>query len=330
MNIFPCEPSHLDRLTRLISQCNYLPFLEYGIHRDLVSKYVAEDLSEIVSKNGFVFVAEEAEEIVGLIASEKLEWDSTHFGIETAKINYLLASGEYSKSLNTKQKLISHLLAKCYDTLVLHLSARVDKEDLSSIHALESKSFRLMDVLLTYSFDLRNKKTTQTEPFHKVRCFNQSDLPTIIEICGECFREAPVATDRFHADRVLTKEKSDELYTNWLINLSQDSSNAVLVAEINGRIAGFNLCTVNKRLWDRIGLRLGSIALTAVKRSERNKRVGVSLLNATLSWFRDKADVIESGGQASNYPIQRAWSEVGFKITKSQCTLHWSVLPDSS
>lgn len=330
MEICSYEPSCLHKLKRFIAQCNYLPFLEYGLSRDLLSDYVIGELSDTVSSGGLVFVAEEAEEIIGLIGSEKLEWDSTHFGINAAKINYLLASGDFFKSLSTKRKLISHLLKECYYRLTLHLSARVNKEDLSSIHALENKSFRLMDVLVTYSFDLKNKKGLETVPIHPIRSFKQSDLPKLIEISMECFREMPIATDRFHADRVFPKEKSDELYTKWLINFSQDSSNELLVAEMNGNPVGFNLCAVNKMIADKIGLRLGSIVLTGVRSSERNKLVGVSLLNASISWFRDKVDIIESGGQVSNYPIQRAWSKAGFKITKSQCTLHWSVLPDST
>ena len=103
MNISSYEPRHLDKLKRFVSECNYLPYLEYGLSRARISDFVITELFDTVSNGGFVFIAEEAEEIIGLICSEKLEWDSTHFGIETAKINYLLASGEYSKSLNTKQ-----------------------------------------------------------------------------------------------------------------------------------------------------------------------------------------------------------------------------------
>ncbi len=328
MNISSYELSCLGKLKRFITESNCLPFLEYSVCRDLAIDYTVEEILDIFSKGGFVFVAKEAEEIIGVLVSERLEWDSIHFGVETAKINYLLASGDYFKSLNTKQKLLSYLLKKCCDKLILHLSARVNKEDLSSIHALESRSFRLMDVLVTYSLDLRNGQGLETVPIHQVRSFKKSDLPKLVEISLECFKEVPVATDRFHADRTLPAKKSDELYIKWLINFSQDRSNEILVAEVDGEIVGFNLCTVNQLLADKIGLRLGSMVLTAVKCSQRNKLVGISLLRASISWFRDKADIVESGGQVSNCPIQRAWTKVGFKIVKSQCTFHWSVLPD--
>ena len=326
MNICFLEHDHLDRLKPFIAQLNYLPFLEYGVGRDLIADYVIGELAEIVSSDGFVLVAEEAGEVVGLVDFKRLEWDSTHFGIETAKIDHLFASGDYFRSLYIKQKLISQLLMECHDRLVLHLSARVSKEDLSSIHALESKSFRLMDVLVTYSFYFKKQETREQVPAYPVRPFEQSDLPKLIEISLECFGQKPVATDRFHADPVLSKEKSDELYAKWLANLSKDPSNVLLVAEISGNPVGFNVCTYDKVVADKIHLRIGSMVLTAVKPSERNKHVGFSLLDATISWFRDKIDIIESGGQISNYAIQKAWIKLGFKPTKSQCTFHWSVL----
>lgn len=326
LDIHLFDHHRLDELKQFVAQLNHLPFLEYGVRRELIVDYVLAELSETLSDGGFVLVAKEAEEIVGLVDFKKLEWDSTHFGIESARIDYLLASGDYLKSLNTKQKLISHVLTKCHDRLISHLSTRVNKEDLSSIHALESKSFRLMDVLVTYSLNLKNQKGLETALTYPIRSFNQSDLPKLLDIASDCFGQAPVATDRFHADPVLPKKKSDELYTKWLTNLSQDPSNVLLVAEVDGEPAGFNVCTVNKLAAEKFGLRIASMILTAVRSSQRNKLLGVSLLNATISWFRDKVDIIESGGQVSNYPIQRAWSKAGFKPTRSQCTFHWSVV----
>ena len=91
----------------------------------------------------------------------------------------------------------------------------------------------------------------------------------------------------------------------------------------------FNICNINDSLSDPIGLRVGTMALTAVDSSARNKLVALSLLNASLAWFADKVDVVETGGQVSNFAIQRAWNAVGLKITRSQCTFHWSVLTES-
>jgi len=329
MNIGAYEQDYLDELKCFVAQCDYLPFLEYGVSRDLIANFITGELSDIFSNGGFVFLAKEQKEIIGLIASEKLEWDSKHFGFNRAKISYLLASGDYFKAYDTKQKLVSHLIGESYRRLALHLSARVCKEDISSIHALEGEGFRLMDVLVTYSFQFQKQGTLDIVTSYPVRKFVQADLPKLIEISIKCFRDFPNATDRFHADPVLSKEKSDQVYIGWLTTSFQKSSSEILVAERDGNPVGFSLCTINKPFFDKIGIRLGSIALTAVQPSDRNKLVATSLLKASLHWFRDKVDIVETGGQVSNYPVQRAWNKVGLRIARSQCTFHWSVLPNT-
>ena len=111
--------------------------------------------------------------------------------------------------------------------------------------------------------------------------------------------------------------------------LCNDPLSEILVAEIEGKPVGFNICKIDNSLSDIIGLRVGTMALTAVDSSARNKLVATSLLNASMSWFTDKVDVIETGGQVSNFAIQRAWNAVGLKIVRSQCTFRWSVLTES-
>ena len=329
MNIDIFTYDYLNELKCFVAQCDYLPFSGYAVSRDLIANYVVDKISDVFSHGGLVFLSREQKEIIGFIASENLEWDSRHFGFEIGKINYLLASGDYLKSFNTKQKLISHLLKEAYPRLTLHFSVRISKEDLSSIHALEHESFRLMDVLVTYSLELKKQKKVDELASHSIRRYMQTDLPKLIEISLESFRDVRVATDRFHADPVLSKKKSDEVYVKWLTDSIQDPSSEILVAEKDGNITGFDLCSVNKSIANKTGLRLGTIALIAVQPSERNKDVATSLLNASLHWFRDKADIVETGGQVSNYAIQRVWQKTGFRIMRAQCTFHWSILPDN-
>lgn len=114
-----------------------------------------------------------------------------------------------------------------------------------------------------------------------------------------------------------------------MFNSCNDPFSVVLIAEIDGKPIGFNVCSINPTLSNLIGLRVGTMTLTAVDSSTRNKRVATSLLNASLAWFADKVDVIETGGQVSNYAIQRTWNTIGLKITRVQCTFHWSVLTEN-
>jgi len=329
LEIFPLDTKTESILPSFLAVSLFNPFAIYGVSQDLFVKYVLSELSDTVSKGGYVLVAKKDNEVVGLISLKRSEWDSNHFAIKISKIDQLIAAGDYLESTNIKRLLISSLLTKCSKELLLHVSARVNKEDLSSIHALESKYFRLMDILVTYSLDFRKNPLKHTENQHHVRKFRPEEVPKLAQIAFECFENTAVATDRFHADPTLPKVKCSELYARWLENSCKDPSSEVLVAEIDGNPVGFNICSTNNSISDKIGLRVGTMALTAVDAPYRHKLVAVSLLNASLSWFSDKVDVVDTGGQVSNYAIQRAWNAVGLKITWSQCTFHWSVLTES-
>ncbi len=318
-----------DNLGKFLSVYLVNPYATYGVTQDRFVNYTLSELSYIISKNGFVFVAQEDNEIVGLISLKKSEWDSNHFGIDISKIEHILASGSYLESLYIKKRLISTVLARCCKELLLHITVRVNKEDLSSIHALESKCFKLMDILVTYTLDLREHPGTSFNGKYQVRRFKPDEISELQRMAFDCFEDTTGATDRFHADPVLPRAKSSDLYAKWLVNSSTDPLSEVLVADVDGKPVGFNVCNVNNSLLKFLGLRFGIMVLTAVAPSARNKLVGTSLLNASIAWLTDKVDVIETGGQVSNFAIQRAWNAVGLKISRSQCTFHWSVLAES-
>lgn len=305
------------------------PYEAYGVSQEFYTSYILYEINEILSTGGFVLIAKEANDIVGMVSLTRSDWDSQHFSIEMSKIDHLIAIGDYFESTHIKKRLLSSLIAKCSKELLLHISIRINKEDLSSIHALESQNFKLMDFLVTYSIDLRKHQKNLIQSKYLIRSIKPDEISEIGKMAFDCFNENILATDRFHADSTLSKIKSSKVYAEWVINSSKDPSSTVLVAEIDGKPIGFNVCTINSTLSNKIGLRIGTMALTAVDCYVRNKLVATSLLSAAIDWFTDKVDIIETGGQVSNYPIQKAWTSLGLEIVRSQCTFHWSVLTES-
>jgi len=309
--------------------CANNPYEAYGVSQDVYANFIFSEINEIISTGGFVLIAKEVNDIVGLVSLNRSDWDSQHFAIKMSKIDHLLASGDYLESTHIKKRLLSSLIAKCCKKLLLHISIRINKEDLSSIHALESQNFKLMDFLVTYSIDLRKHQKNPIQSKYLIRSIKPDEISEIGKMAFDCFNENILATDRFHADSTLSKIKSSEVYAEWVINSGKDPLSTVLVAETDGKPIGFNVCTINYSLSNKIGLRIGTMALTAVDCYARNKLVATSLLNAAIDWFTDKVDIIETGGQVSNYPIQKAWTSIGLEIVRSQCTFHWSVLTES-
>ena len=205
MKILALEESMLSRLNPLITNYRFKPYNEYDIEQSRLVAYVIDEISGILSREGNpVLVAEEMEEFVGLVSLRRLDWDTKHFGIEMAKIEYLVAKGEYSDSFDVKSALLSDLLMKCSERNVFHLTVRVHTEDISSIHALECSGFRLMDTVIVYSIDFRGGKLVRQLIKPKASCevreFQQGDVDRLADIALESFKGGRVATDRFHAD----------------------------------------------------------------------------------------------------------------------------------
>ena len=218
MEILPLDIKSERNLPSFLANSLDNPFATYGVQKDLYIKYVLSDLSDTVSKGGFILAAKENNDVIGLVSLKRSDWDSQHFAIAISKIDQLLSTGNYLESTNIKRRLIAGLLAKCSKDLLLHVSIRVNKEELSSIHALESKFFRLMDILVTYSIDLRKHKIINSPNPYDIRKFRPDEIPKLAQMAFECFENTALATDRFHADSLFPKAKSSEVYSKWLIN----------------------------------------------------------------------------------------------------------------
>lgn len=325
------EKSMLNELKPLIMNCRFKPYQEYDIPQNRLVNYVMDEVKHALSfPNGLVLVCEEKEELVGLVSANKLDWDTKHFGIEMAKIEHLVAGDEYSKSFDIKSALLSSLLKESLQKHVQHLTAAVYTEDISSLHALESKGFRIMDTHMSYSLDLHKCRPSEFKNQYVVREFRESDLEHLAKIARVSFTGGRIATDRFHADPSLSKEKSDELYVEWIVNSCRGLADVVLVAEIDDTPVGFLTCKILKSLDRKLGKRFGSIILNAVSPPARQKGVYSNLVNSALRWLAGQVDIVEVGTQIGNYVVQKVWTKFGFGLIRSQHLLTYSRTNKSS
>lgn len=320
----------LRRIEPLITNCEFLPYQEYEIKHECLVNFVADEVQRIFSeKGGVVLVAEQQQKVVGLISCEKLDWDTNHFGIQMAKIRYLMAEGEYSEAFEVKSALLFHLLGECSPRRIQHLSIRIHTEDVSSLHALENEGFRLMDTVVIYSIDFRRNPIKQLKNECYVREFKQSDLDGLADIAIESFQKGRVAIDKFHADPFLSCEKSDELYVKWIVNSCKGLADIVFVAEIDEIPVGYITCKVYGELNEKLGTRFGTMGISGVSPSYRRRGAYTSMFNTGLRWLADRVDIVEVGTQIGNYAVQKVWSRLGFKLIRSQYTLHRSIRGES-
>ena len=306
-----------DYLESALATNKYIPFIEYGIARNSLTNYIVEDLRNSFGKNSLILLAEEGSNIIGLLNAGKSEWDSKHFGVNIGNIRYLVTTGNYYERKQRTEQLLFYLKKKTVFDLLITKS---HTEDTSLIHGLEDQSFRLMDTLVTYFFDFKNKisdfkETCMIEPL-------KDDTCELKRIAKESFSETRVATDHFHADHRLDEIKSDSLYEDWIEEASKDKEGIVLVAKMDNRIVGFTTCKINYALNRHSNKKVGSLILSAVSPEYRQAQVYTSMIQAGLRWLSDKVDIADLGTHIGNYSVQRAWSRLGFRIVRSQHTWH--------
>lgn len=254
----------------------------------------------IFSKPDGFIVAEENGDIVGLLHIEKQDWDSNHFGLNFAKINFINAKGDYSEKCSIIKKLLKKVDGLKYDYVFL----RWDTKDLPVIHSLEDTGYRFIINSVTLIHTLK-KLDNLNSPINVRTCRNE-DAPQLEDLARNSF-----TFDRFHADPELDKEKCDSLHSEWAKNCCKGGlADKIFITEISGRIAGFSACKIDK------DNKIGTFVLLGVSPDFRNKGVGAILLNATLDFLKNNnTTLVELRTELTNHPAVNLYQQLGFKIS---------------
>jgi ribosomal protein S18 acetylase RimI-like enzyme len=119
---------------------------------------------------------------------------------------------------------------------------------------------------------------------------------------------------RFAVDPFFSKSQVDDFYTTWATNLFSGLADAVFIAEIEGRPAGFVSTKLSAN--DQ-----GRIPLVATASEFQRRGIARGLVAAALAWFADAGcSVARVKTQAANYPAVALYERAGFTVTQSELT----------
>ena len=225
-----------------------------------------------------------------------------------ARLELLEASGPYAEARSAKQKLLCLLMDRCREAGIRHLSARVDTGDLSTIHALESVGFELVDGILTFLLPMNGYQTAMPAG---TRLFEPKDLPEVLEIGRTAF-----VFDRFHADPALSPSVADQVNAAWTRNCCLGiAADAVVVAEEEERVASYVTCRIDRPA------RRGIIVLVATAEWARGRGAARRASSAALHWFTEQGmEFVEVGTQLRNIPAARLYESLGFRLFRTSLT----------
>jgi GNAT superfamily N-acetyltransferase len=210
---------------------------------------------------------------------------------------------------------VEALLAFCRAEDVQLLIARCPTTDIAAAQALEAAGAFLADTLVYYGRDLAATAVPGERDGGRVRPLHPGDAEAVRRVAAEAFRGYG---GHYHADPRLHPARCDETYSSWAFRscTSRDVADRVLVAELDGEVAGFITLRLNSA--DE-----GEGALFAVAPAARRAGLGRSLLVRSLEWLAEQGRrrmVIST--QVTNVRVQRIWTRLGFEPSHSFYTFH--------
>jgi ribosomal protein S18 acetylase RimI-like enzyme len=226
-----------------------------------------------------------------------LEWDSALFGrrVGRAIVPRL--------TLSAAQDITRACAAEALECVYVLTAS----DDAAGARVAEAHGFHFVDVRLTLA-----RATSRSAVDVRVRASRPEDVPALQAIARVSHHDS-----RFYFDGRFPDERCDELYAAWIANACRGRAKTVLVADADGRPAGYLSITSGSA--DE-----GQIDLLAVDAAVQRRGLGAALVAGAVDWcaaagFRTISVVT----QGRNVGAQRLYQRHGFMTTAFELWYHY-------
>ena len=195
--------------------------------------------------------------------------------------------------------------------------SRIKVSEAEFITGLEKLGFKIMDRQFTYRFrtDDINFETTPKVPL--IRDIGNNDEKAMVSIAERAFWNY----GHYAADDRLDIRICNDVYKDWTRRSIHDRrvADKVLVAEINGEVAGF----LSFKIISQPKSRFAKGIIGAVDEQHRNKNIFGAMAKAGIVWAgKNELEWCEHNVLAENLAVKRSLSKIGFDIADHFVTMH--------
>ena len=163
--------------------------------------------------------------------------------------------------------------------------------------AAEDAGFRLVDVRVELGRPSAGDESSSLRPAAA------ADAPVLRELARANHR-----ITRFYADPRFPDERCDDLYETWISRSLEGWADAVLVADREGRPAGY--VSLHRLEWG-----WGSIGLIGVAPDAQGRGLGRALVEGAVAWSRERGlERVTVVTQGRNVPALRTFEGCGFRV----------------
>jgi GNAT superfamily N-acetyltransferase len=262
--------------------------------------------------------------ISGFIIYNESPWDSRIIGRRTGTVNHLAVTRDEPAGVEILRELTSQLVQTLADRGMQLVVCKAQSSELAAINALEQSGFLLMDTLLDFVFDFSRASIEEIaagreDQALKIRPAKAADLPASMAISEKVFADY---FGRFHADPQMPAGAPTRVYTEWVRSAFAGWADWILVAEVDGKIAGHS---VWRKTLERQDANSGGVAycdLLVVDPEFQGRRLGTALMFDGMQIARDFVRYLVGPVHVCNYSVQRTLQNLGWRIAGARHSFH--------
>jgi len=231
-----------------------------------------------------------------------LEWDTSYFGINTYKLQFVLFSHH---NISILAQAI-HLFLEKISKEGIYCFIEIPSEDIILLQALTSARFKLIETRMTYYRGALQHFSADRFPVRKA---TEDDTQNLKRVA----REMRNIYDRFHADPVFSQNIADEFLATYIEQSIKGFSDIILTSNEKG-IPSDSFLTANylKNEWEKNGVKISKMVLSAVS-SKTNKGWYKKLISEMTYHLRDEgAEYIFMNTQSTNRAVIHTWENLGY------------------
>ncbi len=242
-------------------QYRYLPSQKSNTWQRYLMKRLNAEMND--ESNQFFFDISHTSPL--LLGCKKSKWDEDHFGIKMAFINWLIAA-ETSKSREGMSKILDDCISSLKKEGFRYVSARINSDDIASIHLLEDKGFRYYETIL---YPIVKCVGLSLEPDPSVRLINPSAVDDVLRIA----EQHQFQRGHFYCDERFDKNKVNSMYVKWIRTTLKNNEPIAIFMNENS-VLGYFTFVMEDELSNFFGHSFGRMTSLAMDISDRGKGFG--------------------------------------------------------
>jgi ribosomal protein S18 acetylase RimI-like enzyme len=286
--------------------------------------WLDEITQSLANESSIAFASIASGAINGFIVYNDSPWDSQISGRHLGTVEHLAVAVDGGPGAEILHGLIDELTRNLAKRGTQCVVCKIPSCESAVVHALEQHFFLLMDTLQDFVFDFSRTPIEaidlpKRDGLLKIRRAKPTDLPALMAINEKAFSDY---FGRYHADPQMPPGTATNIYTEWVRSAFQGWADWILVAEVDGEIAGYGLWRKALKIEEKNSLSIAHYDLGATDPQFRGRGLRTVLTLEGMGIARDFAQYLIGPVHVSNYPAQHTLHKLGWRISGARHSFH--------